>query len=449
MTGDRTGTNRYEDLLRKLFDAAVAAAQPSKIIGSYLPEKPVGRTIVVGAGKASAAMAVALEKHWFENSRDKTDQHKANNHEPFFDSGLEGLVVVPYGSMLPCQSIKIVEANHPVPDNAGEAASRKILDLVSGLTSDDLVIVLISGGGSALLSCPGGTLSLEDKQAVNQALLASGAGITEMNIVRKHLSGIKGGRLAARAYPAKLVTIAISDVPGDDPSTIASGPTVIDHSTSQDARDIIQRYRIQIPAQVKSFLDSDESATPDSADPRMQNLDTKVICTPQKSIEAAVSLAKSQGFNPLVLGDAIEGEAREVGKVMAGITQQVLKFDQPVRAPAILISGGETTVTLRSKVGRGGRNAEFLLGFSEAIGPNSKVYALACDTDGIDGSEDNAGAIWSPRVAKNAEKCQLKAATYLDTNDAWSYFKEANGLVVTGPTHTNVNDFRAILILKE
>jgi len=418
-----------EALLLTLFDSAVAAAQPENTLPHYLPKTPKGRTVVVGAGKASAAMAVSFEKHW------KGDY--------------TGLVVVPHNATLPTQHIKLVEASHPVPDQAGVNASNQMLEMVSGLTEDDLVIVLISGGGSSLLSCPGGQLTLNDKQLINKALLASGAAIHEMNIVRKHLSKIKGGRLAAAASPAKVVTLAISDVPGDDPSTIASGPTVVDESTTAEAVSILQRYNIELPDAVKLFLESTDADTPDENDPRMQNLVTQLICTPQKSLEASASLASSHDITPVILGDSIEGEAREVGKVMAGMAKQALNHNQPVAAPVALISGGETTVTLRSKGGRGGRNAEFLLGFAENLGDSNRVFAIACDTDGIDGSEENAGVKWSPQIRNRMTAQKLKPADFLDRNDAWSFFNALDALVTTGPTHTNVNDFRAVLVLPE
>lgn len=416
-----------EELLNSLFDAAVEAALPANNIAPYLPEKPTGRTIIVGAGKATAAMARAVETLW--------------------SGPLSGLIVTPHGDHPVCEQVEVLQASHPVPDSAGEAAATRMLELVSDLTADDLVLSLISGGGSALLSLPGNGISLQDKQQISVALLKSGAAIDEMNCVRKHLSAIKGGRLAAAAHPAKVVTLAISDVPGDDPAIIASGPTVLDTSTREQALDILNRYNISVPEQVATLLNSEHADTPDANDVRMLNIETHVICKPQQSLEAAASAATKAGLNPLILGDAIEGEAREVGKVMAGIAKQVLQYDQPVKKPAVLISGGETTVTIKSKGGRGGRNAEFLLGFAEATIGYEQFYALSADTDGIDGTEQNAGVIWSPEVAKVAADKNLKHSVYLDNNDAWSFFNAAVGLVHRGPTHTNVNDFRAIIIL--
>jgi len=414
-------------LLNDMFDAAVDAALPDNNIAGFLPQKPVGRTIVIGAGKATAAMARAVEQNW--------------------TSGISGLIIVPHGDHPQCKQIEIAQASHPVPDAAGEAAAKRMLNMVSNLSEDDLVLSLISGGGSALLSLPGAGITLADKQQINTALLKSGAAIDEMNCVRKHLSALKGGRLAAAAYPARVVTLAISDVPGDDPAVIASGPTVLNTSTREQALSIIDRYKIALPESVEKLLNSDNASTPDVNDVRMSKVETHVICKPQQSLEAAATIAEAAGLHPLILGDAIEGEACEVGKVMAGIAKQVLKYDQPVKKPAVLISGGETTVTIKSKGGRGGRNAEFLLGFADAAAECNHFYALSADTDGIDGTEDNAGVIWSPTIAKKAQSLGLKQSTYLDNNDAWSFFNAANGLVMRGPTRTNVNDFRAIIIV--
>lgn len=423
-SGDQT---HLMALLNDMFDAAVDAALPDNKIGGYLPQKPDGRTIIIGAGKATAAMARAVEQIW--------------------PSGISGLIIVPHGDHPKCSQIEIVQASHPVPDAAGEAAAKRMLDMVSNLNENDLVLSLISGGGSALLSLPGEGITLADKQQINTALLKSGAAIDEMNCVRKHLSAIKGGRLAAAAYPARVVTLAISDVPGDDPAVIASGPTVLNTSTREQALGIIDRYKIALPESVEKLLNSDNASTPDVNDVRMSKIETHVICKPQQSLEAAAKVAEAAGLHPLILGDAIEGEACEVGKVIAGIAKQVLKYDQPVKKPAVLISGGETTVTIKSKGGRGGRNAEFLLGFAEAAADCDNFYALSADTDGIDGTEQNAGVIWSPGVAKKAQSLDLKPSAYLDNNDAWSFFDAANGLVTRGPTHTNVNDFRAIIIV--
>jgi len=428
MQSDKTThkTPEMEQLLRDMFAAAVEAALPQNNMSQFIPPSPKGKTVVIGAGKASVAMARALEALW---------------PEP-----LSGLIVTPHGTDLGCQHIEVVEANHPVPDEAGENASKRILDLVTDLNSDDLVISLISGGGSSLLSFPGHGITLADKQAINQALLKSGAAIDEMNCVRKHLSGIKGGRLAHAAYPAKVVTLTISDVPGDDPSTIASGPTVVNTTTREQAIDIINRYNIELPDNVTTLLNSEHAQTPDPNAASMTSLTTHVICKPQQSLEAAAKVASDAGYNVLILGDAIEGEAREVGKVLAGIAKQVHQYNQPVAAPAVLISGGETTVTIKAKGGRGGRNAECLLGFAEAVVAYNNISGICCDTDGIDGTESNAGVIWTSSVNEQAKAQSLKIAHYLDNNNAWSFFDKTNGLVNTGPTHTNVNDFRAMVI---
>lgn len=427
MALNTSNTMRISALLNNMFAAAVDAALPANNIAGHLPHRPSGKTIVIGAGKASAAMAQAVEQQW--------------------PDGLHGLVIAPHGKHPACKQIEIVEASHPVPDEAGEMAARRMIEMVSELQETDLVLSLISGGGSSLLSLPGKGITLSDKQLVNNALLKSGAAIDEMNCVRKCLSAIKGGRLAAAAYPAKVVTLAISDVPGDDPSIIASGPTAQNFSTREQAQAIIDRYKIDLPDNVKALLESEDAKTPLASDVRMSTVETHVVCKPQQSLEAAAAIAESAGLNVIILGDAIEGEAREVGKVMAGIAKQVAKHDQPVKKPAVLISGGETTVTVRAKGGRGGRNAEYLLGFAEACIGWNNIHAIAADTDGIDGTESNAGVIWTPVVASKAQKLNLKLSSFLDNNNAWSFFDAADGIVTTGPTHTNVNDFRAIVIV--
>lgn len=413
-------------LLVDMFDTAVAAALPARIVPPHLPKPPRGRTIVIGAGKASAAMAKAVEDHW--------------------QGPIEGLVVTRYGHAVPCAKIEIVEASHPVPDAAGEQAARRILEKVQGLTADDLVIALISGGGSALMALPADGLTLADKQAINKALLASGASIDEMNCVRKHLSAIKGGRLAAAAYPARVVSLLISDVPGDDPSVIASGPTVPDRTTFDDALAIVRKYRIAEPQAAIAHLEKavGESVKPDDA--RLQNNTLELIATPQLSLEAAAAVARAAGIQPVILGDAIEGESREVARVMAGIARQVRKYGQPVQAPCVLLSGGETTVTVRGK-GRGGRCAEFLLALAIALDGLPGVHALAADTDGIDGSEDNAGAVALDDILARAATLGVNPKLFLADNDGYSFFQKLGSLVVTGPTLTNVNDFRAILIV--
>ena len=411
-----------------MFAAAVDAAAPSGCVPPHLPPPPAGRTIVVGAGKAAAAMAAAVEAHWPQSAP------------------LSGLVITRYGhgvGLLP--RIEVVEASHPVPDVAGEAAAARILALVKGLTPDDLVLCLISGGGSSLLALPAPGLTLTDKQAVNRALLRSGAGIHEMNCVRKHLSAIKGGRLAEAAAPARLVTLVISDVPGDDPSVIASGPTVPDGTTLADARAILARYGITPPPAVQAHLQDPAAETPKPGATTFRHTETHVIASPQASLEAAAAVAEAAGIRPVILGDAIEGEAAEVARVMAGIAMHCALHAQPAPPPCVLISGGETTVTVRGQ-GRGGRNAEFLLALAVALAGHPGISAIACDTDGIDGTEDNAGALISPDTLARAHAMGIQARDRLADNDGYGVFAALGDLVVTGPTLTNVNDFRAILI---
>jgi glycerate 2-kinase len=414
-----------ESLLRELLEAALEAAKPEQAIGPHLPAPPTGRAIVLGAGKAAAAMAQAVERH--------------------MAGRLEGLVVTRYGHGAPCTQIEVLEAAHPVPDAAGQDAARRILELAAGAGADDLVLCLISGGASALLSLPAPGLTLEDKRAVNRALLASGADIGQMNVVRKHLSAIKGGRLAAAAHPARVVSLLISDVPGDDPTVIGSGPTVPDPSTFKDAQAIIDRYRIDPPARVAQHLQAAADETPKPGDPRLEGAETIVVARPQASLEAAAAVARQRGLEPLILGDAIEGEAREVAKVMAGIALQACRHGQPAAPPCVLLSGGETTVTVRGK-GRGGRNAEFLLALAVQLRGAPGISALAADTDGIDGSEDNAGAMITPDTLARAEALGMDAKARLADNDGYGFFSALGDLVVTGPTLTNVNDFRAILV---
>ncbi|MEM1344333.1 MAG: glycerate kinase [Pseudomonadota bacterium] len=415
------------ELLRTLFARAVAAADPMAVLAAHLPEPPKGRTVVVGAGKASARMAEALEAAWA--------------------GPLGGLVVTRYGHGRPCRQIEIVEAAHPVPDAAGAAAAARILETVSGLTPDDLVIALISGGGSALMTLPAGAITLAEKQAVNRALLASGADIGEMNVVRKHLSRIKGGRLGAACHPARLVSLMISDVPGDDPATIASGPTVGEGSTPAEALAILARYSIEVPESVAAHLAGPKDApTPD--DPRLERVENRLIAAPQRSLEAAAEAARAAGITPLILGDSLEGEAREVGVVMAGIARQVLTHGQPLPRPCVLLSGGETTVTLGKSEhgrGRGGRNVEFLLGLAIAL-DGRPVWAVAGDTDGVDGAEEIAGALVTPDTLARARALGIDPHASLAQNDAHSFFEALSDQIITGPTLTNVNDFRALLI---
>jgi len=413
-------------LLLGMFHAAVGAALPAKCLPPHLPPRPKGRVIVVGAGKAGGSMAKAVEDHW--------------------DGPLEGLVVTRYGHGVPCKRIEIIEASHPVPDAAGEEAAKRILALVQGLSADDLVLCLISGGGSALLGMPAEGLKLADKQSINKALLKSGATISEMNCVRRHLSAIKGGRLAAAAAPARVVTLMISDVPGDDPSVIASGPTVADPTTSADALAILQKYAIEVPDSVRAHLALPKAETLKPGDPRLATVTNIMIATPQLALEAAAMAARRVGLNPLILANDIEGEARDVGYVHAAIARQVCGFAQPAPPPCALISGGETSVTLKGS-GLGGRNTEFLLALGIALDGHPNIFALAADTDGIDGSEDNAGALLFPDSLSRAAKLGMPAKAMLANNDPYAFFSALGDLVVTGPTLTNVNDFRAILIL--
>jgi hydroxypyruvate reductase len=408
-----------------MFDAAIAAALPGKCLPAHLPPAPKGRTVVVGAGKAAASMARAVEEHW--------------------PGPLEGMVVTRYGHGMPTRRIEVVEAAHPVPDRAGREAAERILGLVQGLSPDDLVLALISGGGSALLSLPAPGLTLQDKQAINKLLLKSGANITEMNCVRKHLSAIKGGRLAAAAAPAKVVSLTISDIPGDDPAVIASGPTIADETTFADACAILEKYRISEPHSVIDYLKAAREETPKPGDSRLARTETRMIATPQMSLEAAAQVARDAGASAVILGDSLEGESREVAMVHAGIARQVLRHGQPLPRPCVLLSGGETTVTVRGK-GRGGRNAEFLLAMAVALQGEASVYALAGDTDGIDGTEDNAGALLTPETWARAQQAGISAKAHLADNDGYSFFAALGDLVKTGPTLTNVNDFRAILI---
>jgi glycerate 2-kinase len=408
-----------------MFDAAIDAAQPSLCLPPHLPSRPRGRMVVVGAGKASAAMARAVEDN--------------------VDGPLEGLVVTRYGYAVHCQRIEIVEAAHPVPDAAGIEAALRIRQKVAGLAADDLVLCLISGGGSALLAAPAPGLTLADKQEVNKALLKSGANISEMNCVRRHLSALKGGRLAAACHPAKVVTLLISDVPGDDPIDIASGPTVPDPTTCDDALAILRRYAIEVPANVRRVLESGEGETVKPGDLRLAGIETRMIATPQMALEAAALVARDSDMPAHILGDRLEGEARDVGTVMGGIALQVADRQQPFARPCVLLSGGETTVTVRGN-GRGGRNVEFLLSLGIALHGHPGIYGIAGDTDGVDGLEEIAGAHLAPDTLDRAWAEGINPNDSLANNDGHGFFEALGDSVMTGPTLTNVNDFRAILI---
>jgi glycerate 2-kinase len=427
------------DFLVQLYQAAVQRALPLHNTAAYLPKPPKGRTIVLGAGKAGGAMAQAVEAHW------PADAH------------LEGLVVTRYHHTPPRpaglkQRIEVVEASHPVPDAAGLDAAQRIMAMTGGLTQDDLVLCLISGGGSALLTLPIDGLEFADKQRINQDLLSSGANISEMNCVRKHLSQIKGGQLAAACAPAHVVTLTISDVPGDAPSVIASGPTVPDETTCAQALAILQRYSIDVPAVVRTQLEAGACETPKPGDARFAGHVVHMTATPQQSLEAAAAMARAAGLNAYILSDEIEGESREVGKVHAALARAAAHGKGAFTKPCVILSGGETTVTVRPRKpdqakGRGGRAGEFCMGLALALQGVENVYALAADTDGIDGIEDNAGAFVTPDTLQRAAAQSMKITDYLDRNDAYGYFAAINDLVITGPTHTNVNDFRVLLIL--
>ncbi|BAS39042.1 hydroxypyruvate reductase [Klebsiella oxytoca] len=413
-------------LLKNMFLAAIESAQPHHNIPKYLPKDSKGKLIVIGAGKASAAMAKAVEDNW--------------------DGELGGLVITRYGYSVPCEHIEIAEAAHPIPDEAGLSASKRLLSLVSHLSEQDTVLCLISGGGSSLLTLPFEGISLDEKQAINQELLKSGATIGEMNCVRRHLSAIKGGRLAAACNPAKLITLMISDVPGDDPRDIASGPTVADSSTCADALDIINRYNINLSDYVTDLLIAGDTESIKPGDMCLKNSEAYMISTPQLALETAADMATKQGLSAYILGDSIEGESRDVGKVMAGIARQVVLHYQPFSRPCVILSGGETTVTVRGN-GRGGRNVEFLLSLGLQLHGQPGVYALAGDTDGVDGQEEIAGAWISPDTLKRAAQAGLYARQALDNNDAHGFFEAIGDSIITGPTCTNVNDFRCLLIL--
>jgi glycerate 2-kinase len=421
-------------LLRAMYDAAVRAALPAEGIGAFLPPPPKGRTLVLGAGKAGGAMAAAVDALWPANAP------------------MSGLVITRYHHVPPAYAarpgrIEVVEAAHPVPDAAGLVATERLMALTAGLTPDDLVLCLISGGGSALLTAPAEGLTLEDKQAINKALLKSGAAIDEMNCVRKHLSRVKGGRLAARCAPAKVVTLLISDVPGDAPGVIASGPTVPDATGCADALAICARHGIELPPAARVGLESGAFETPKPGDALFAGHELHLIATPQQSLEAAAAVARAAGIEAHILSDEIEGESREVGKVHAALARAVARRGAPFAKPCVILSGGETTVTVKNKGGKGGRATEFLLGCAIALQGEPGVHVIAADTDGIDGIEDNAGAIVTPDTLARAAAQGLKAQDHLDRNDAYRFFGALGDHVVTGPTFTNVNDFRALLVL--
>ncbi|MGI9373413.1 MAG: glycerate kinase type-2 family protein [Hyphomicrobiales bacterium] len=409
----------------ELFNAAVAAAQPALRVPPFLPKNPKDQLIIIGAGKAGGAMAEAVEKVW--------------------PGPLDGLVITRYGHVRPTEHIEVVEARHPVPDEAGYGATKRIMEKIKGLSADDLVLCLISGGGSALLTMPAGDITLAEKQQVNEQLLACGAHIGEMNCVRKHLSAIKGGRLATAAYPARLVSLMISDVPGDDPATIASGPTVGDDTTREDALEIVHRYNLSLPESVLKHLASSDCESPFPNDERLTRVENHIIAAPSQSLEAAAEVAAKCGVEILSLGDQVEGEARDVGRTHGALA---LEKAAQCSTPVLILSGGECTVTIRGS-GVGGPNTEYLMGLALALDGHPRIHAIACDTDGVDGARDNAGAIISPNTLKRAASAGMDTSAMLENNDAWHYFDALGDLVVSGPTHTNVNDLRAILVLPE
>ena len=413
-------------LLRDAFAAAIAAARPERCVPPALPAPPAGRTVVIGAGKAAAAMARSVESNW--------------------NGVLAGTVVTAFGHAVPCERIEVIESAHPVPAAVGLRASERVLARVQGLTRDDLVLCLISGGGSALLPLPAAGLAFDDKQAITRQLLRCGATIHEMNTVRRHLSRIKGGRLGVAAHPARLVTLAISDVPGDEPVDIASGPTVADPTTCADALAVLARYGVAVPDAVTAALESSAWESIKPGDPRLARAEFHIVAAPQASLEAAARVAEAQGIPAVILSDRLEGEARDAGREMAVLARRILDEGRPCRAPCLLLSGGETTVTVRGN-GRGGRNVEFLLAFGLALGRAANVHALAGDTDGVDGMEPVAGAVWRPDTLARASALGLATQGHLDDNDAHSFFAALGDSVVTGPTLTNVNDFRAVLLL--
>ena len=428
MCEKKVSTMNAEQFLKDIFKAAINAGKGEQTLIDALPSPPKGKTIVIGAGKAAATMAKTVEDHYTGNIDD-------------------GLVITRYGHSVHCRKIRVVEASHPLPDGSGQKAALSILEKVSNLTADDLVICLLSGGGSALMSIPAAGIPFTDKQALNKSLLKCGADIAEINCVRKHISAVKGGRLAKAAYPARVISYAISDVPGDDPAVIASGPTVPDPTTFADTMTVIRKYGIKPSAAITDYLNTAVNETPKAVDPCFDRCRMIITATPQQALEAAASFAERHGITPLILGSAIEGEARETAKVHAGIVKQIKNYGQPCQSPCVILSGGETTVTVGNNNGRGGRNTEFTLALAEKLNGVNGVYAIAGDTDGIDGTENAAGAIITPDTLKIASEHGLKACEYLHNNDSYSFFERIGSLVITGPTLTNVNDFRAILIV--
>ena len=413
-------------LLTELFYVAVATAQPTRVLADFLPENRAQSALVIGAGKAACSMASCLEQHW--------------------SGPLRGLVVTAYGHSQPLQRIEVIEAGHPVPDAMGERAAKRILALVANLDADDLVICLISGGGSSLLALPATGISLADKQGINRALLKSGATIDEINRVRKHLSAIKGGRLGLACTPARLLTLAVSDVPGNDSATIASGPTTADPSTSSEALSILHKYRIPIPETIAAWLKNPDSETPKPGDSRLSNHDYRIIASAGQSLEAAARQAQQAGFNTLLLGDDITGESRDVAREHAVLALTIAKGNGPISPPCVILSGGETVVTVRGD-GKGGRNGEYLLALANSLRGAPGIYALAADTDGIDGAGDNAGAVLSPETWQRARERGWDISKELENNNCYPLFRDMGDLLITGPTRTNVNDFRAILIM--
>ena len=416
-----------EQVLKALLQSAIEAAQPDKVIRNYLPSPPKGKTVVVGCGKAAASMALAFEKHW--------------------KYPVTGLVITMNGHSVPTKFIEVVEANHPVPDSNGHNATVRIMSLAKSLGSDDLLIFLVSGGGSALMPLPAEGISLSEKQLINAALLKSGADIFEMNAVRKHISAIKGGKLALAAYPAKVITLAISDIPGDDPTVIASGPTLPDSSTLAEALAILKKYDIDTSKNILTHLKNSKSETPKPEDPRFRNNEVHIIATPQKSLEAAALMAKQFSLSTYILSDQICGESKDVAQVHGALAIQIQKYDHPIKTPCIIFSGGETTVTVNGN-GRGGRNVEFLLSLAIYLSGNNSIWAIAADTDGIDGTEKNAGAIINPTTLSRSRGQNMDAKLMLQDNNAYDFFLQLEDIIITGPTRTNVNDFRAILIEK-